>query len=324
MPSYRVAVDPEDPSDGDIPPSRMVGILCTYRRPAEAVLAVERLAGQTRRPDLVVVVDNASDTALRSKLTEVAAATGVPLRYVDPGANVGPAGAFSLAFDLIGDTFRDGDLVLHLDDDDPPVDPEQLGALERALHDAIRRDPSVAGIGLSGGRLRERTGLIAPVEGRAELEDVDHLHGGYLPLYRAGALREVGGCDASFFYGFEELELGRRLHLRGHRLLVHNDLMRGLVHLYPKRGRRAMTTTVDEDDLGWSRFHKERNLIRILRRERRWTAVAFTVVVRHLAKPVVAMVRSPRLGWRRLRLGAQAVVAGLQETGGIDPRHPPP
>jgi GT2 family glycosyltransferase len=40
---------------------------------------------------------------------------------------------------------------------------------------------------------------------------VDHLHGGFFPIYKSKALNHMGGFRSEMFFGFEELELGLRL-----------------------------------------------------------------------------------------------------------------
>jgi glycosyltransferase involved in cell wall biosynthesis len=319
-----------DPPDGQPSGSgrrrQLVGVLCTHRRPSAALDLLGRLGAQTRPPDAVVVVDNGDDARLAAEIED--RFTGpMSVTYVSAMTNLGPAGALRLGLDAIAPGLADDDLVLFLDDDDPPVDPSQLAVLEADLEALARSDPSVAGVGLSGGTLRPTTGRVAPVVGRDAVEEVDHLHGGYLPVYRARALLDVGGNDPSFFYGFEELELGRRLRLRGWRLVVLNDRMRGWVSRYPKRPRAEggqKLLAVDGADLGWSRFHKERNLIRVLRRERFWIAILVTILTRHLAKPLLALPLHPRPAARRLVLGLRATVDGLRGRGGIDARYAPP
>jgi glycosyltransferase involved in cell wall biosynthesis len=304
---------------------KLVGVLCTYRRPEAAIHFLDVLEAQDRPPDLVVVVDNGHDDDERLRVQTEQDRWSFTTRYRSPGANLGPAGAFALAHSELAGELGPEDLVLHLDDDDPPPQAGLLGQLLAALERAAQADPRVAGIGLSGGRLGPRTGLIAPVTGTPALEPVDHLHGGYLPVYRFRAIDSVGGADRTFFYGFEELELGRRLTLNGWRLLVHNELMGEVRDRYPKRAPRSRRlTSIADPEADWSRFHKERNLIRILRRERRWGAIASTVLVRHLARPLIAAVRQPRPAAHRIRLGLRATVAGLRGAGGIDPRYPPP
>ncbi len=304
--------------------TRLTGILCTYRRLSHAIDYLDRLARQSRPPDLVVVVDNGSDSELR-RVCEARSPESFEVRYVDPGENIGPAGAFHRGVEELAPVVRGDDLIVHFDDDDPPVRDDLLERLGARLDEGMARDDRLGGVGLSGGRLSRWTGVVHAPTRAQPLEAVDHLHGGYLPTYRAAALLDVGGNDPSYFYGFEELELGRRLTRRGWRLSVDNELMDELRAQYPKRVRAATHRVhVAEADLGWSRFHKERNLIRVLRREGWWPALATTVVLRHLVKPLLALPTQPRAARDRLTLGYRASVAGLTDRGGIDPRYPPP
>jgi GT2 family glycosyltransferase len=303
-------------------PPRVYGLLCTFSRSQVALDYLDVLDRQTLRLDRVYVVDNSSDSSLRESLN-ARPATSIPVIYLDPGANLGPAGAFSVGFESLQDSARSDDVVIHLDDDDPPVVESQIERLVGALVTARAADASIGGIGLSGGNLRRRMGTIKPTPDAVGLVEVDHLHGGYLPCYTVAALVAVGGNDAAFFYGFEELELGRRLHGRGYRLMVDLDTAREASGRYPKKSSQdgsAQRTSAEGD---WSRFHKERNLIRILKREGFWTAVAFTVMARHVAKPIWIMLRRPRAGWNRFTLGLRATRAGLRGETGIDRRYPP-
>ncbi len=301
---------------------RLFGILCTYRRPAEALRFLDVLDQQTRPPDVVAVVDNGSDHDLRDAIAS-RPNSDTEVMYIDPRCNIGPAGAFGAGFEALVKSLSGDDFVVHFDDDDPPVDDAVLEHLAESLRQLRESDPFIGGIGLSGGRLNPRTGMVSRVSSAANREEVDHLHGGYLPVYLADALRSVNGNDRTFFYGFEELELGRRIHQRGWRLMVDTRLMRELSPLYPKRSAtgRAQRSAPEPE---WSRFHKERNLIRILRREHHWLAIFVTVTGRHLAKPALNLLRHPSSGWPRMVLGVRATIAGLADHGGIDRRYPPP
>ena len=284
---------------------------------------LRRVASQTMVPDMVVVVDNGSDARLKSALGS--SIEGLPIRYMDPGSNLGPAGAFHHGLRALADHLDPDDIIVHFDDDDPPVSADQLRSLVSLLKAERASGRSVGGVGLSGGRLNRLTGRVTRVSGDIPVEQVDHLHGGYLPMYSAEALLDVGETDPSYFFGFEELELGRRLHGGGWTLLVANRLMGEVEHLYPKRTSVAQGRfRIDARDLGWSRFHKERNLIRILRREGLWWAILMTVTSRHLLKPAVVLLWNPRVAARRMVLGVRASVAGLAGRGGIDHRYPPP
>ena len=303
------------------PSVRVFGVLCTYRRPALAISFIDALRRQTLSIATLVVVDNGNDESLASSLRQLDASP-ISVIYIAPGSNLGPAGALHEGLVELAGLIAPDDLIIHFDDDDPPVDSTQIAHLVHRLLSERRRDPTIGGIGLSGGNLNRRTGVVSAASRSSGLAEVDHLHGGYLPTYVARALQEVDGNDPSFFFGFEELELGRRLGLEGWHLLVDVAFMEQLQHLYSKKSEAP--TVVRNPDHPWSRFHKERNLIRILRRERLWCAVAFTVFVRHLVAPLVRGVIHPAAAFGRVRLGLRAAAAGLRNEGGIDSRYPPP
>lgn len=288
---------------------RMFAAMCTFRRPDDAARSLAALARQRRRPELVVVVDNGRDPQTRDRVL----AAPFPVLYVDPGTNLGPAGGFDRALRELVEA-DDDDVVLLLDDDDPlPDDP----SLVETLVDRLMATPAaagVAGVGLRGGALDRRTGLVRPRPGdTVGLVDADHLHGGAFPLYRVGPLRHTGAFDPAMFWGFEELAAGRRLVAAGYRLRVDA----GLTPLVAVNGKYARTgPTARLADPSWRDYYRHRNLLRVLRRERAWAAVAATVAVRLVAKPLVHLPLAPRRAVRHLRINLAAVVDGL----GPEPR----
>ena len=294
-------------------------VLCTYRRPHVALAYLDHLERQTLAPDLVVVVDNGADPSLADAI-RARNSERTTYEYLASPGNIGPAGAFKLGFDHFDGRAGPHDLLVHLDDDDPPVITTALSELVADLQHQTALDATVGGIGLSGGNLDRRTGLIKPPRPRGDVAVVDHLHGGYLPVYRIDALTAVKANDPTFWFGFEELELGRRLTLAGWRLLVDTRVMAECEGLYPKRASRPVLAPSNE----WARFHKERNLLRILRREHAWSAIAFTVFARHLLRPLRSVLTDPSGTIRRVRLGWRITVSGLRGQTGIDARYPPP
>ncbi len=304
--------------------TRLFGILCTYKRQVGAIAFLDLLEGQSHAPDVVVIVDNGSDRSLEEHIGG-RRSERIEYRYVDAGHNIGPAGAFRLGFDHVIGLADPADLIIFFDDDDPPVQETQIGRLVDGLLEAIAADASVGGMGISGGTLRPRTGLISPANRFVRIAPVDHLHGGRLPVFTVEALADVDSYDPTFFFGFEELELGRRLRQRGWKLLVDNELMAEAASLYLKKTAHSPPwNTSGGVATAWSRFHKERNLVRILRREHLWTAILVTLVGRHLLKPLSLAARHPRYARDRTLLGVRATVAGLRGRTGIDPRYPPP
>ena len=284
---------------------RLFAAMCTHRRPADAARSLAALAAQDDRPELVVVVDNGSDPHTREAVTS----GPLPVLYVDPGANLGPAGGFHRALAELVEA-DDDDLVLLLDDDDPlPADPSIVASLRARL----ATDPvhgRLAGVALRGGALDERTGIVRARPGdRGGLVDADHLHGCAFPLYRMGPLRRTQPFDPTLFWGFEELAAGRRLRAAGYELRVDADLLLPLVADHEKFRRSGPTRRLAEPS--WRHYYRHRNLLRVLRREGAWSAVVTTVVMRLVGKPLVHLPLQPRRAWWHLRTNLAAVRDGL-------------
>ena len=133
--------------------------------------------------------------------------------------------------------------------------------------------------------------------------DVDVVGGGQFPIYRVGAVREVGVFDEQLFFGFDDLEYGLRLRRAGFDVLADGDVWR------PRRENRAtpyVGKTLTLGEPGWRRYYSVRNLIYILRRHHRTYAAARLTLVLGLLKPLANVVASPRLSMRHLRLNTAA------------------
>lgn len=287
-------------------PPRLFAAMCTHQRPNDAVRSLVALLGQEVRPELVVVVDNGSDRTTRDRVVSLP----LPVLYVDPGANLGPAGGFARALEELVEA-DDEDLVLFLDDDDPlPQDPRLVarlvGRLTEGPADACH---PIAGVGVRGGVLDRRIGVVRSRPGPdTGLVDADHLHGGAFPLYRVGPLRRTAAFDPALFWGFEELAAGRRLVGAGYRLQVDAGLTPLVADRDKYTGRGPRSGLADPS---WRHYYRHRNLLRVLRRERAWSAVAATVVLRLVAKPLVHFPFRPRRALWHLRTNLAAVVDGL-------------
>jgi len=284
---------------------RLFAVMCTFRRPADAAASLEALSKQSIEIASVLVVDNADDPETRA----VVESSGLDSRYLSPGRNLGPSGGFALA---IGELpAMDHDLVLLLDDDDPlPDHPELLSKMVARLKSIRCDSPSTAGIGLRGGVLNTRTGVIGPrPAGEPRIVPVDHLHGCAYPIYRLGPLRDSQAFDPTLFWGFEELAAGLALRDAGHSLVVAGDLLGSVVDQLPKLA--PSTPTRGLSDPSWRNYFRHRNLLRVLRRQRAWTAIAVVVISRMVGKPLVFSVRHPVLSWWHLRTNLAATIDGL-------------
>jgi GT2 family glycosyltransferase len=295
----------------------VIGAMCTYERADDLQNSLDVLDAQSRCIDALVIVDNGSDPALNELVRSHRLSSRIPIDLIDPGENLGPAGGYGLAFDRIDAVADDDDLVLILDDDDPPPSPTVVEELLEAAESAFA-EPHVAGIGLRGGQLDLRTGIIAPrPSGPIATEEADHLHGGWLPLYRVGALRRADAFDASLFWGFDDLELGRRLARAGFAVRVAGEVF---CKIAAPNTRNISRTLAPES---WRHYYRHRNLLRVLRRDRAWAAMTSMIVVRLLAKPLVNLPRSPRLALWHLQTNLQALADSWTTTPRFQTRHTP-
>ncbi len=297
----------------------LYGALCTYRRSSDLVEMLNRLDSQTRPLDHLVVVDNDADDHVIDLVTKHPISNRVTVEILGAPDNPGPAGAFALAQQRLVGVAQPDDLFITFDDDDPPATDTLLEDLS-AFAEVELADETVAGVGLRGGVLNERTGMISPRPQHPELahgpdsEEADHLHGGWFPCYRFGALREVSGFDEGLFWGFEELDVGRRLRAHGYSLRVASALYRSVA---PVREPTGWFTPLAEPS--WRHFYRHRNLIRILRRDRAWAGLSLTIGLRLVLKPLVQVRRSPTLAFWHLRTNLDAVRDGFRRCP--DPKH---
>jgi GT2 family glycosyltransferase len=232
-----MALAPETPiaislSDGSTTRSISVAVLVVNWN-AGALLArcLEALQRQTYRPDRIVVVDNASsDDSL-----ELAAAHLRSVQLIQLPDNVGFARANNVAARCAGPVD-----ALALLNPDAFAEPGWL----KALVQAAEQEPEV-GAFASQMRLAsspdnlDGAGDSYHVSGRAWRNG--HGEPGSLwsdrdrevfapcaaaALYRRAAFDDVGGFDERYFCYFEDVDLGFRLRLRGHRsLYVHSAVV---------------------------------------------------------------------------------------------------
>ena len=125
---------------------------------------------------------------------------------------------------------------------------------------------------------------------------VDHLHGGFFPLYKSKALNHVGGFRSEMFFGFEELELGLRLRDNDYLLWIHGELWRRVKPLMPAPIPRIRPDIRFTAVPTWRRYYSLRNLIWICRTRHRFATLIRLVVVVGLAKPLVNLVMQPTCG----------------------------
>jgi GT2 family glycosyltransferase len=181
---------------------------------------LEALSAQTLRPDRLVVVDNGSDDG-----SPAAARQHSRVELVEAGRNLGYAGANNLAVRQLDDV----EWIALLNPDAFPEPGWLAGLLDAAAshpdhasfasHMVKAEDPgTLDGTGdvyyASGWASRRDHGRPVAQVRRSE---VVFASCGAAALYRRSAFLEAGGFDEAFFCYFEDVDLGFRLQLRGHR-----------------------------------------------------------------------------------------------------------
>lgn len=104
-------------------PDRVVCVVVTHRRPESLARCLEAVDGQSRRPDHLVVVDNAADDRTRAALE----ALDLPHTYLPSRTNLGGAGGF--AYGILTARALGADWVWLADDDGSPGSSDTLTTL---------------------------------------------------------------------------------------------------------------------------------------------------------------------------------------------------
>jgi rhamnopyranosyl-N-acetylglucosaminyl-diphospho-decaprenol beta-1,3/1,4-galactofuranosyltransferase len=189
----------------------VVAVIVTRDRTELLRQSLAAVAGQSRRPDHVVVVDNGPDEAVRA----VVEASGLPAIYLPSRRNLGGAGGFALG--MLHALALGADWVWCADDDGRPADETVLATLLAAAerHGLVQVSPLVTDMAdperlafplRRGLRWRRRRSDFAGLD---LLPGYASLFNG--ALFRAEALDVVGVPDYRLFFRGDETEIHRRL-----------------------------------------------------------------------------------------------------------------
>ncbi len=216
---------------------------------------LESLGRQSRQPDRIVVVDNASsDDSLKQADTWLQHATLIRLT-----TNTGFARANNIAIREAGTV----DFLALLNPDAFP-DPGWLDALlERAQREPaiasfasqllLASDPSCldgAGDEYHGSGRAWRRGHGSPAADWPAQESEVFAPCAAAALYRREAVASAGGFDERYFCYFEDVDLGFRLRLMGHRCLY-----------VPSAIVRHVSSAVGGYRSNFAVYHGERNMV---------------------------------------------------------------
>ncbi|MEU8123229.1 glycosyltransferase [Spirillospora sp. NPDC049024] len=197
----------------------MTAVVVTYNRRELLAEALDALAAQTRPPDAVTVVDNASSDGTPALVRD---------RYphvdlVELGSNTGGAGGFAAGIARALETLGPGGGLIWLMDDDTVPEPDALAALLDARERAPAEPALVASrvVWTDGRDHPMNTPRVKPGASRAELAAA--AEAGCTPvrsasfvsvLVDAAAVRERGLPVADYFLWNDDFEFTTRL-LRG-------------------------------------------------------------------------------------------------------------
>lgn len=277
----------------------MAVIVVTHRSAAHLRPLFAALAPQLRQADELVIVDNASG----DETAAVARSLGAPARVLETGENLGFAGGCHAGADA-----TQAPLLLFLNPDSQPL-PGSLDRLRGAADEhpdwgawqaAVLLDPErinssggvvhYLGIGWAGEC--ERPALQLPARAR-EIA----FPSGAAMVIRRSAWNELHGLDREYFMYGEDLDLGLRLWLAGHRVGVVPDAH--VLHSYE----------FDKGQAKW--FWLERNRWRTVLSVYPAAVLALTLPAL-LAAELGLLAIAARDGWLGPKLRAQAaVLAGL-------------
>lgn len=278
------------------------GVLVTFRRPEALRDMLESLSEQTRRLDMLVVVDN-EPSERNEEVVSGYRRAGFRAAYLPMGSNVGNAGGYAAGigalFDQMGD--RNAWVILG-DDDDPPWSPRILEQMARFGDEMRRLDEKTGAVGMGGARFDLRSGnsLRLVDEELAGAAEVDVIGCGMWPFYSSDALRAAGTFTPELFFGMVELDLGLRLKRAGYRLYCNGPLR------LEARRRKGHLAKADDYRRGaaspaWRRYYVLRNRIWILRSNDARLAAVRQTIKGGFAKPFLEVVhRRPEgaPGWR--------------------------
>jgi GT2 family glycosyltransferase len=289
-------------------------VVVTHNRADLLVRLLDGLAAQTRRPDAVIVVDNASTDHTAEVL---GARTDLPLHVITQD-NLGGAGGFHAGVRAAYDA--GWDRVWLVDDDVVPA-PGCLAALTAVDEDcliAVREDLSGALVEKAAVEFDLRNPLMirpkrstvdsvyadrASMPERVEVQNV--AFEGF--MVRRSVIAEIGLPDPEFFIFYDDAEYAVRARRAGRRIWAVRDAV--LV--------RQLDFNQQHDLSGWKGFYMYRNLFvvhlrhgeNVLVRLKPWLITLVVVLLspvrggRAEARNVIRAMRSAR-GMRRLSSSA--------------------
>jgi len=281
-------------------------VVVTYNRADLLAGMLTGLAALQRRPDAVIVVDNASTDHTPAVL---AAATELPLQVIRPEENLGGAGGFHAGVEAAH--AQGYDRIWLMDDDVVPapdcldlllaVGPDRADCLMAVREDTAGRLVEKAAVTFdlrNPLRIKPKTAMVETTyTTRAAMPELVELHNvafeGFMVHRRV--IDAVGLPDPSFFIFYDDVDFALRARRAGFRIWAVRDAV--LV--------RQLEFDQQHDLAGWKGYYMYRNLFRVhlrygenpLVRAKPWLIAASVVAL----SPVRGGRAEARNVWRALR-----------------------
>lgn len=239
-------------------------VVVTYNRAGLLLRMLGALAASERRPDAVIVVDNASTDHTKTVLDGV---LNLPLQVIRPEQNLGGSGGFNLGVEA---AYEQGfDRIWLMDDDVLPA-PDCLGVLMDVDEDclmAVREDTSGRLVEKAAVtfdlrnplRIKPKTAMVETTYGersampdKVELENV--AFEGF--MVRRRVVEQIGLPDPDFFIFYDDVDYALRARRAGFRIWAVRDAV--LV--------RQLEFDQQHDLGGWKGYYMYRNLFTVHRR----------------------------------------------------------
>jgi rhamnopyranosyl-N-acetylglucosaminyl-diphospho-decaprenol beta-1,3/1,4-galactofuranosyltransferase len=293
-------------------------VVVTYNRADLLVGMLDGLAAQTRTPDAVIVIDNASTDHTRAVLD---ARTDLPLHVTTSQTNLGGAGGFHLGVRAAYDNGYDR--VWLMDDDVVP----SAGCLEALM--AVDEDCLIAVREDLGGTMVEKAAvefdLRNPLAIRPKRSTVDSTYAdrASMPalvevqnvafegfMVRRGVIEEIGFPDPAFFIFYDDVDFAVRAREAGRHVWAVRDAV--LV--------RQLDFNQQHDLSGWKGFYMYRNLFVVHLRHGENALVRLKPWLITLAVVLLSPVRGGRAEARNV-IRAMASARGMRRVS--EPARPP-
>lgn len=294
---------------------RTAAVVVTFNRSALLQRCLAALVSQTRRPDLVLIVDNASsDTTLRD-LGESGWLDRPDVALLALPTNTGGAGGFAAG--MAHAASLGFDWIWLMDDDAEPHDDALAGLWSAGLqHGDLYGSVAVSGARLSWPMTPTKAGSGKRLYRTAELPSIVDVQ--FIPflglLVSRTVIEKIGTPDASFFIAADDVDYCLRARASGARILLvgGSRIEHPASEYYSLRlpwGRFFALRLAP-----WKRYYDVRNRLFVARRHYGWRLYWQTVPGSFLR--LLAMLLHERQRIAQLHAFAAGMIDGLLGRGG--------